>query len=419
MKPDMIISALRRAALLILVFGLTACVTPRPGLEAQARPGPVILISIDGFRSDYLDRGLTPHLRSLANRGLRAPMRPAFPTKTFPNHYTLVTGLTPDRHGLVDNVMIDPDLPGRLFRLGDRAEVTDPVWWEEGLPIWVSAERAGLKTATLFWPGSEAEIGGVRPTHWRTFDQSMSAQARVDQLLAWLDVPEGEQPAFLALYFDEVDTDGHRFGPDAPELNAALVRTDAAMGALVDGLESRGLLTGANLIIVSDHGMASTSQDRVVFVEDLVSPADGQVLSTGPHLTFQPAAGRQAQAEAALLRDHAHMSCWRKADLPGRFAYGRHRRVASLFCLAETGWEILPRDVAARRPQAGGAHGFDPDDPTMTALFVAAGPAFRSDVELPRIDNVDIYPLMVRLLGLRPAPHQGDLAVFSPALTPE
>ncbi|MDZ4322007.1 MAG: alkaline phosphatase family protein, partial [Phenylobacterium sp.] len=136
----------------------------------------------------------------------------------------------------------------------------------------------------------------------------------------------------------------------------------------------------------------------------------------GPHLTFEPAEGRQAQAEAALLRDHEHMTCWRKADLPARFAYGQHRRVASLFCLAETGWEILPREVAARRPVVGGAHGFDPDDPTMTAVFVAAGPAFQSGVALPRIDNVDVYPLLARLLAIGPAPHQGNTSALEAGL---
>ncbi len=403
---------------LFLILGLSACAGHGmgPAQAPSAAAGPVILISVDGFRSDYLDRGVTPHMSALADRGVRADMRAAFPTKTFPNHYTLVTGLRPDRHGLVDNVMQDPELPGRVFRLGNRAEVTDPVWWNDGTPIWVSAERAGLTTATLFWPGSEAEIHGVRPTHWWTFDQTMSAEARVDQVLAWLDAPAAERPTFLALYFDEVDTYGHHHGPDSAELNAAVARTDAAIGRLTQGLESRGLLGQTNLVIVSDHGMAETSRDRVIALEDLVSPEDGQVLSTGPHLTFEPAEGRQAQAEAALLRNHEHMTCWRKADLPARFAYGRHRRVASLFCLAETGWEILPRDVAARRPVSGGAHGFDPDDLTMTAVFVAAGPAFRSRIELPRIDNVDIYPLLARLLAIGPAPHQGSASVLAAGL---
>ncbi|OYW92741.1 MAG: alkaline phosphatase family protein, partial [Caulobacterales bacterium 32-67-6] len=272
------------------------------------------------------------------------------------------------------------------------------------------------RTGTLFWPGSETAIGGIRPTHWRLFDQSMSAEARVDQVLAWLNVPAAERPAFLALYFDEVDTYGHRHGPDSAELEQALVRTDAAIGRLVAGLEARGRLATANLIVVSDHGMAPTSRDRVILVEDLVSASDGEVLSTGPHLTFEPAEGRQAQAEAALLRDHGHMTCWRKGDLPERFEYGRHRRVASLFCLADTGWEILPQAVAAKRPLVGGAHGYDPDDPTMSAVFVAAGPAFRTGVQLPPIDNVDVYPLLARLLALGPAPNQGDLGAVSPGL---
>ncbi len=413
----MMISPVRALGLLLLL-GLSACVTrPADGLQvSRPESQPVILVSIDGFRADYLERGLTPHLKALADRGVRAEMRASFPTKTFPNHYTLVTGLRPDRHGLVDNVMQDPELPGRRFRLGDRAEVTDPVWWKEGLPIWVSAERSGLRTATLFWPGSEAEIGGVRPTHWRIFDQSMSAEARVDQLLAWLDAPPEQRPAFLALYFDEVDTYGHHAGPDAPELNAALLRTDAALGRLVAGLEARGLLATANLFVVSDHGMAPTARDRVILLEDLLAPADGQVLSTGPHLTFEPAEGRQAQAEAALLRDHAHMECWRRGELPGHLAFGHHPRVASLFCLAQTGWEILPRAVAAQRPVVGGAHGYDPDDPTMAAVFVAAGPAFQAGVALPRIDNVDVYPLLVRLLSVSPAPHQGSLSALAPGL---
>ncbi len=403
---------------LLLLLGLSASIAwPAEAVQpSRSEVQPVILVSIDGFRADYLERGLTPNLQALAKRGVRAEMRASFPTKTFPNHYTLVTGLRPDRHGLVDNVMQDPELPGRRFRLGDRTEVTDPVWWNEGIPIWVSAERAGLKTATLFWPGSEAEIGGVRPTHWRTFDQSMPAEARVDQVLAWLDAPVGQRPAFLALYFDEVDTYGHYGGPDSPDLNAALARTDAAIGRLAAGLEARGLLSAANLIVVSDHGMAPTSRDRVILLDDLVAPADGQVLSTGPHLTFEPATGRQGQVEAALLRNHAHMQCWRKAELPQRFAFGRHRRVASLFCLADTGWEILPHDVAMKRPLAGGAHGYDPDDPTMTAVFLAAGPAFQEGVALGKIDNVDLYPLLARLLSVTPAPHQGNLSALVPGL---
>lgn len=407
-------SPLSRLALLLISLCFAACASPAPQMAAERRPQPVILISIDGFRPDYLDRGLTPHLAALAERGVRGAMRPAFPSKTFPNHYTLVTGLRPDRHGIVDNTMADPQMPGRTFSLGNAAEVTDAAWWNEATPIWVTAERAGLPTATMFWPGSEAGIGGVHPTYWMKFDQSMSAQARVDQVLAWLDQPE--RPAFLTLYFDEVDSYGHWNGPDSEEVNAALTRTDAAVGRLVDGLEARGLLAQTELVVVADHGMAATSRARTIVLEDLVEAADGRALVTGPYLAFAPAPDRRAQAEAALLREHDHMDCWRKDELPARFAYGQHRRVPEIFCLAEIGWEILPRATAGRRLMAGGAHGYDPADPAMAALFLAAGPSFRSGVVLPVFDNVDVYSLLARLLGVAPEANEGDLQALAPAL---
>lgn len=407
-------NALARLALVLVVLCLPACASTSVDTAAPRRSGPVILISIDGFRPDYLDRGLTPNLSALAARGVHGAMRPSFPSKTFPNHYTLVTGLRPDRHGIVDNTMIDPQMPGRTFRLGDAAEVTDAAWWNEATPIWVSAERAGLPSATMFWPGSEAAIRGVRPTYWKPFDQSLSAQARVEQVLNWLDEPL--RPAFLTLYFDEVDSHGHWTGPDSAELNAALERTDAAIGRLVAGLEARGLLSETDIVVVADHGMAATSRSRVIPLEDLVEAADGRALVTGPYLAFQPAPDRRAQAEAALLRDHAHMSCWRKAELPARFVYGGHRRVADLFCLAEVGWEILPEATAARRPMAGGAHGYDPADPSMAALFLAAGPGVRRGASLPAFDNVDVYPLLADLLGVTPEQTDGDLAALAPIL---
>lgn len=411
----------RSLLILTALLALAACATAGPSAPQEARGpgGPVVLISIDGFHPGYLDRGMTPNLAALAARGARAEMRASFPTKTFPNHYTLVTGLRPDRHGIIDNVMTDPELPGRVFRLGNRAEVTDPVWWNGATPIWVSAERAGLKSATLFWPGSEAPIAGVQPSHWLTFDQTMSAPDRVERLLAWLNVPKAERPAFLTLYFDEVDTYGHRFGPDSPELDAALARTDAAIGQLLVGLEGQGLLASANLIVVSDHGMAATSRTRIIALEDLVAPSDGLVLSTGPHLTFEPTEERRAKVEAALLRAHPHMECWRKGELPEHLAFGHHPRVASLFCLAQTGWEILPQVAAERRPLVGGAHGYDPADPAMASIFIAAGPAFRSGVTIPTLQNVDVYPLLARLLAVSPAPHQGNLSALALGLVPD
>jgi predicted AlkP superfamily pyrophosphatase or phosphodiesterase len=377
---------------------------------------PTILISIDGFRADYLDRGKTPTLAGLAAQGVRGRgMAPSYPSLTFPNHYTLVTGLRPDHHGIVDNTMADPDRPGVTFTMGNRAVANDRYWWDEATPIWVTAEQAGVKTATMFWPGSEVDIQGVRPSNWRNFDQSVPPDARVDQLLAWLDHPK--RPGFLTLYFDDVDTAGHHGGPDSPQLDEALVRVDAALARLVEGLKGRGI--AANLVIVADHGMAPISPDRVVFLDDLVSAEAFRTQTLGPSAGVIPQPGHEAEVEKGLLASHPHLTCWRKGEMPPRLHFGTNRRIPPIVCLAQTGWMVETHAAVARRPvTAGGAHGFDPADPLMAALCVANGPAFRHGVVLPGFDNVDVYPLLVRLIGITPLANDGDIAPLLPALVP-
>ena len=384
------------------------------GPAAAADKPLVILVSMDGFRADYLDRGITPNLSRLAAEGARGAVRPSFPSKTFPNHYSLVTGLRPDRSGVVDNVMRDPAIPGVVFKMSDKAAVTNPRWWNDGTPLWVSAERAGLTSATMFWPGSEADIQGVRPSYWRPFDQSLPPEARVDQVLAWLDLPQAERPAFVTLYFDETDTAGHHHGPDSAALNAAVTRTDAAIGRLAAGLAARGLV--ADLVITADHGMAATSPERAIYLEDIVAPDAGERLGMGAFMTMTPAPGREAEVEKALLKRHKHMTCWAKGKFPARFHYGRHRRVPPIFCLAQTGWDITTRDWVAKRPIGGGNHGFDPHAPEMAAVFVAHGPRIRRGVKLRTVDNVDVYPLLAHLLGVAPEETDGALSRLRRAL---
>lgn len=376
---------------------------------------PVILISIDGFRADYLDRGVTPTLSLLAADGARATMRPSFPSKTFPNHYALVTGLPPDRNGIVENNMQDPAIPGVTFKMSNRPAVLDRRWWDQAEPIWVTAERAGVRSATLFWPGSEADVRGVRPSRWLPYDEAMPNAARIARVLAWLDLPPDERPGLVTLYFHQVDTAGHDHGPDSPEVNAALGDVDEALGALVAGLEARGL--AANLLVVSDHGMAATSPDRRIFLEDLMPLDAGRTLAMGALMTLYPQPGREAEVERALLKPHPHMDCWRKGEIPPRFRYGANPRVAPIFCLPQTGWSITTRAWVAKAKPEPGAHGYDPAHPDMAAIFVAHGPAFRKGVRAPDFDNVDVYPLLARLLGLRPAANDGDLDELGTVLT--
>ena len=410
---------------LAVLLSLAACASspqnpPRDPVPAPSPRPSVLLVSIDGFRADYLELGITPNLQRIVDAGVRAEwMNPSYPSLTFPNHYSIVTGLRPDRHGIVHNSMEDADLG--VFRLSMREAVGDGRWWG-GEPIWVGAHRAGLPNATLFWPGSEAAVQGVRPDRWKPFDAGMPYEARVDTVLGWLSKPATTRPRIATLYFERVDKAGHDHGPDSAEARAAIGEADAAIGRLLDGLQARGLLDTVDLVVVSDHGMATTRPERTVAVEDIVSMEDGKVVSYGQSVGIEPTPGRAADVARRLVdRDsgrHEHYQCWRKQALPPRWHYGRHPRVPSIVCQMDEGWDAIPAEYMARRRAAGtrGSHGYDPALPSMRALFVAQGPSFRSGVTLPAFDNVDVYPLLARLVGIAPAENDGDIAPLLPAL---
>jgi predicted AlkP superfamily pyrophosphatase or phosphodiesterase len=400
----------------LAAVALLLCAFAPPAVAARPRPAstpPVtILISIDAFRADYLDRGVTPNLSALAAEGARAAMRPSYPSKTFPNHYTLVTGRRPDENGIVANNMQDPAIPGVTFKMSNQAAVEDGHWWGQAEPIWVSAEKAGIPTGTMFWPGSEAEIHGVRPHYSAHYEMAMPSDVRVDHALAWLDKRPAERPRFVTLYFDIVDTAGHEFGPDSTEVNRAAATVDAAIGRLREGLKARGL--AANIVVVADHGMAPTSSDRLIYIDDIIPKDSYTALDLGPLGTIYPKPGREAEVQA-LVGKRAHLECWNKADIPARLHYGHNPRVAPIVCMPQTDWLLTTHDAKRSRP-TGGDHGYDNQSPEMLAVFVASGPAIRHGVRLPVFDNVDVYPLLARLVGVKPQPNDGRLSDLAPAL---
>ena len=396
-----------RATLALLVLFFTACATQAPKPQTDS---PLILISIDGFRADYLQRGLTPNLAALAADGVRAQaMRPSFPSLTFPNHYSLVTGLYPDHHGIVNNTMVDPQL-GK-FTIKTSASVSGK-WWDGAEPIWVTADKQGLHTGTMFWPGSDMEIRGHRPDHYLVFDGKINAEHRVDQVLAWLDLPADQRPRFLTLYFDQVDHQGHDYGPNSPEVNEALRATDAALGRFVEQLKKRNLYKSANLVIVSDHGMAEVDTARTVLLDNLVDLGHIDLVTSGIVVGINPKAGFEAETAKALLGKHEHVECWHKGELPPRLHYGTHARIPAIVCLPDSGWLVETREFHSRPNHKvhGGEHGYDNDAPDMRALFVAHGPAFKRGVTVPEFDNVDVYPLLTDLLGIKPQPNDGNPA---------
>lgn len=395
--------------------------TPATQVAAKPASAPLLLISIDGYRTDYLARGLSPTLQTLADGGVRAAdgMQPSFPSLTFPNHYSIVTGLRPDHHGIVNNTMNDAVL-GK-FSLSNRDAVSNGRWWDEGTPLWETVQKQGIKSATMFWPGSEADIHGQHPNYWKPYDGNVTPNQRVDQVLAWLDLPADQRPKFITLYFDEVDHAGHSFGPDSPQVNDAIRNTDAALARLVGGLVKRGMLDRINLIVLADHGMAHAPTRQTVLVDKLIPLKHVDVVSMGVLAGFNPKPGFDfAKIEATLEKPQKHMTCWDKTRVPARLAYGSNPRVPQLLCLADVGWRVSTSDyVSKKKSTTQGEHGYDNQAPEMQALFVAHGPAFRQGVQVPSFPNVDVYPLMTHLLDVPAATNDGNYGDVRGMLKPE
>lgn len=398
----------RPLAVLLL---LTACsgTAPTPGPAPVVRSGDraVVLVSLDAFRWDYLDRPGAKNLRALAARGVRAErMIPSFPSLTFPNHYTLVTGLYPEHHGIVSNTMRDSVLGS--FRISDSIAVTDARWWG-GEPIWVTAVRQGRRAGAVFWPGSEAAIGGVRPTRWMKFNDSFSNSARVDSVLTWLTLPASQAMSLVTLYYSDVDHAGHDAGPATPAVDSAIALVDSMVGLLVKGIEARGLSGRVNLIVVADHGMTPLAPERSIFLEDYIAMDDVDVVDWGSMGALRPKPGKLEEVYAKLQHANPHVAVYRKADVPARFHYNSNPRITPLVLIAEDGWTITTHARFAARPPRGGAHGYDNQLISMGAMFVAAGPAFKSGLVVKPFQNVHVYDLICNLLGLKPAPNDGAM----------
>jgi len=406
------------AALVLLV---AACSTLPASTDGPARVRHVLLVSVDGLRPDAVGRGTMPTLDALAAAGVHAEwMNPSYPTLTFPNHYTLVTGLRPDHHGIVNNTMRDPELG--WFSLRNREAVSDPRWWG-GKPAWVSLQEHGGHAATMFWPGSEAPIAGQHPHDWRPFDGDVTADERVDQVLAWLDREPARRPRLVTLYFDDVDHEGHAWGPGSIQVLNAEARVDAALARLLSGLEARAMRDRVDLIVVSDHGMAGVPPNQREYTDDWLAtrglPVQAvDVVNRGALLGVNPAEGADAAAvEAALAGRHQHAECWRKHELPPRWHYGSHARVPAIVCQADIGWAVLVRRPDMRAgTHVTGAHGYAPELPEMRAAFIADGPSFADGARLPAFDNVDVYPLLMRLLGVPAEPNDGNPNTFDSVL---
>ena len=396
----------------LLNFSLPVLAQAKPITDLQPT---VILISLDGFRYDYLSRYRPANLNALANEGVRARwMVPSFPSKTFPNHYTIATGLYPQNHGIVENNIYDPVFKA-VFTLADRKEVENSRWWL-GEPIWVTAEKQGQRSASVFYPGTEGEIAGTRPSFWRKYDEGTSNNARVDTILSWLDLPRRQRPTFLALYFSDPDDAGHAFGPISNQTKKAVLKVDGEIGRLLRGLKAREIFSQINLIIVSDHGMATVRWSNAVLLDRLFDiKLASRIFWTREIVSIFPKPGKEDEIYQSLkqkLPPQAHV--YRKAEMPARFHYSQSPRIAPLLVLPAEGWiltnskEFSELQAKGETKTSRGGHGYDNQLPSMRAIFIGHGEAFRKGKVVEPFENIQVYNIMTKILGLKPAPNDGN-----------
>jgi len=385
-----------------------------------AEPQYLILISMDGFRWDYLDRFQPPHLSRFVQEGVRAEsMISCFPSKTFTNHYSIATGMYPDHHGLVDNNFYDAG-KNLVYGMGRRELVQDGSWYG-GTPIWVRAAQKGLKTASFFFVGSEADIQGVRPHYYYNYDGTIPNEKRVQQALDWLRMPEAERPRLITLYFSDMDDQGHRYGPNADDkLREKLMALDSTLGKLFDGLDSIQL--PVNVIFVSDHGMAEVPVKNLLPIEPIENEDQYITVNSGAlaHLYLRDTSTTEAVYQN-LKAAEKHYKIYRTAETPYFETPPTNARWGNFIVVPDSGYYLVNARTMGFRQRSGdvvvGEHGFDPERREMHGIFFARGPVFRQAWVAPSFKNIHVYPLMCRILGIEaPADIDGKAEVLAPVL---
>ena len=391
-----------------------------PNSAAARQAHYVVLVSLDGFRWDYARRDGATHLLALGKRGVWAPegMLPSYPSLTFPNHYTIVTGLYPEHHGLVANSFYDETKQAR-YGIGDAKAVTDGSWYS-GTPLWSLAESQGMRTACFFWPGSEAKIAGFQPTYYLKFDNTIDDTARIAQVLRWLRLPEADRPHFITLYYAEPDHEGHEFGPDAAETKAAVRKVDGLVGQLKAGLDATGL--PIDLVVVSDHGMARVEGGWIT----LDQFADLTGFDTAGGLLYGKTEDDRARVYNQLKKASPQFVVFRRKDVPAVLHYNQNPREGDPVVIATGPYAIRVHGPPAGqpgeppapdKPPIPGMHGYDPRKlPEMKASFFAAGPDIVEGKTVAPFENVNLYPWVAHLLGLKPAANDGSLNVLAGTL---
>ncbi len=364
----------------------------------------VVVLSMDGFRSDYPKLAHTPTLDSLGRVGIKSTFRPSFPSLTFPNHYSMATGLYPDHHGLVGNAFYASDMDS-VYRMGK----TDTRFFG-GEPIWNTAHFQGVRSAIYFWVGSEYVVQGIRPDNWKPFSKSVPFSDRADSVIYWLQMPKKERPHLIMWYLEEPDEIAHHNSPESPKTIQKIESLDRLLGEFFTKARKLKNFNKIDFIVLADHGMATIKPEKSINLADYMSVDSFNYVFDGVPTLLYP---KPSYLETAysILKKLPYVTVWKKNEIPPKYVYGKNERVADLVVLPEIGTYIQFKKHPSKLLAA--AHGYDNFAPEMEAIFYATGPSFKKHTELPTMANVNLYLIIAKLLHLKPAPNDGEEEVVN------
>jgi len=376
----------------------------------------VVMVSIDGYRHDYTKKYNPPNLTQLSENGVQATsLRPSYPSLTFPNHYTLVTGLTPAHHGIVGNNFYDKTRK-ESYSMMNGKNVYDGTWYS-GVPLWRAVSLSGMLSATLYWVGSEAEIAGGKADYVQPWSPPLDHTQRVDQVIKWLSLPEENRPHFVTLYFSAVDHAGHIASPDSNEVKNAVLDVDAAIGRLRDF--ARHAQPPVNIVVVSDHGMKALESDKYIKLYEFVDLKQFKIEERGSMVQMYSENTKLIEDTIAQINKIGHIKAYKRADIPEKFQYRDSERIGDIVVVADAPYyiRVVPKEVQMAAPNVqasgnGGTHGWDPEEQDMHGIFYAEGPSFKRNMKIATFQNIHIYPMMLDLFGISKLPSDGDRNVL-------
>jgi len=382
------------AALIIILFSALS--------YSQSQPY-VILISFDGYRWDYVNRGITPNINLIINEGVKATsFKPVFPTKTFPIHISIVTGMYPENHGIIFNEFNDK-FKNSYYNTRDSVQVRNSRWYR-GETFWETARGQGIITASYFWPSSDLNHDYRNPNYFHHYVHKRPYKDRVNGVIEWLKLPYEKRPHFITMYFDLTDGVGHMYGPNSPEINMAVSSLDSTLGNLLSGLEEIQMRDSVNIILISDHGMTEVHFKKIINVEEILEGYRFVSSNNGPAMMISADDGDIEKIYSLLKKNENHYKVYLKNDIPPYYHFSKSPMISEILLVAEMGWAVITnKDLEWMKPENyNGNHGYDNHHLDMQGVFIAGGPNFKNGYKTGTINCLDVYPLLCKIFNIIP-----------------